>query len=112
VQREAKLDEDRTLIAAVIYNRLRKGMELQIDATTQYADATGDPAYDTYKIHGLPPTPISTVSASSLGAAMHPAAVPYLYYVLSDADGKHAFATTYDQHLKNVAAARAKGLVK
>jgi UPF0755 protein len=111
VQREAKLDEDRPLIAAVIYNRLKAGMPLQIDATTQYAQKAGNPAYDTYKIAALPPTPISTVSASSLNAAMHPADVPYRFYVLSDANGKHAFAETYEEHLRNVAAARAKGLL-
>jgi UPF0755 protein len=111
VQREAKLDEDRPLIAAVVYNRLKAGMQLQIDATTQYARKTGDPSYDTYKIAALPPTPISTVGEASLTAAMHPADVPYRYYVLSDANGKHAFAQTYEEHLKNVAAARAKGLL-
>lgn len=111
VQREAKLDVDRPLIAAVVYNRLKAGMPLQIDATTQYAQRTGDPSYDTYKIPALPPTPISTVSTKSLEAAMHPANVPYRYYVISDANGKHAFATTYAEHLKNVAAARAKGLL-
>ncbi len=111
VQREAKLDEDRPLIAAVIYNRLKQGMPLQIDATTQYAQKTGNSAYDTYKIPALPPTPISTVSKSSLRAAMAPADVSYLYYVLSDANGKHAFAETYEEHLKNVEAARAKGLL-
>ncbi len=111
MQREAKLDEDRPLIAAVVYNRLKAGMPLQIDATTQYAQQVGDPSYDTYKIAALPPTPISTVSTKSLEAAMHPAAVAYRYYVLSDANGKHAFANTYDEHLHNVAAARAKGLV-
>jgi UPF0755 protein len=111
VQREAKLDEDRPLIAAVIYNRLEAGMPLQIDATTQYADKVGNPAYDTYEIPALPPTPISTVSASSLRAAMHPADVPYLFYVLSDASGKHAFSETYEEHLRNVDAARAKGLL-
>lgn len=111
VQREAKLDGDRRLIAAVIYNRLKAGMRLQIDATTQYAQRKGDPSYDTYKIPALPPTPISTVSTKSLEAAMNPAGVSYRYYVLSDANGKHAFASTYEEHLKNVAAARAKGLL-
>jgi UPF0755 protein len=111
VQREAKLEEDRPLIAAVIYNRLRAGMPLQIDATRQYAQATGRPEYDTYRIPALPPTPISTVSKESLSAAMHPAAVSYRYYVLADASGKHAFADTYEQHLQNVAAARRKGLL-
>lgn len=111
VQREAKLDEDRAQIAAVIYNRLRAGMPLQIDATRQYAQATGRSDYDTYAIPGLPPTPISTVSAQSLEAAMHPAGVAARYYVLIDANGKHAFADTYEQHLANVAEARRKGLL-
>ena len=111
VQREAKLDEDRPLISAVVYNRLRAGMPLQIDATTQYADKVGNPAYDTYQIPALPPTPISTVSASSLRAAMNPADVPYRFYVLSDANGKHTFSVTYEEHLRNVDAARDKGLL-
>ena len=68
-------------------------MPLQIDATHAVrATRSATRAYDTYQIPALPPTPISTVSASSLRAAMHPADVPYLYYVLSDANGKHAFA--------------------
>ncbi|MGZ8765302.1 MAG: endolytic transglycosylase MltG [Acidimicrobiia bacterium] len=111
VQREAKLDGDRPLIAAVIYNRLKAGMPLQIDATTQYADKVGNPAYDTYTIPALPPTPISTVSASSLVAAMRPADVPFRFYVLSDANGGHVFSETYEEHLQNVDAARAKGLL-
>jgi UPF0755 protein len=97
-------------------------MPLQIDATLLYArgsrvgpitdaDYARDSPYNTYKFQGLPPTPISTVTAVSLQAALHPADVPYKYYVLSNADGKHAFATTYPEHLRNVEAARRKGLL-
>lgn len=111
IQREAMLDTDRPLIAAVIYNRLRAGIPLQIDATSRYAADTGRPEYDTYAIAALPPTPISTVSSQSLAAAMHPADVTYQFYVLADDNGGHVFADTYEEHLTNVEAARAKGLL-
>ena len=122
IQTEAKLDVDRPLIAAVITNRLRDDMLLQIDATLLYArgsrvgpitnaDYQLDSPYNTYKYKGLPPTPISTVTTVSLQAALHPADVPYKYYVLSNANGKHAFATTFQEHEKNVEAARKKGLL-
>ncbi len=122
IQTEAKLDVDRPKIAAVVENRLRDGMPLQIDATLLYArgsrvgpitdaDYNRDSPYNTYRNKGLPPTPISTVTRTSLEAALHPADVPYKYYVLSDANGAHAFATTYAEHLKNVEAARRKGLL-
>ena len=123
IQTEAKLDVDRPLIAAVVENRLRDHMPLQIDATLLYArgsrvgpitdaDYQRDSPYNTYRNQGLPPTPISTVTAVSLQAALHPAQVPYKYYVLSNANGKHAFATTYAEHERNVEAARQKGLLK
>jgi UPF0755 protein len=62
-------------------------------------------------IAALPPTPISSMTEASLAAALAPASVPYLYYVIADANGKHAFATTLEEHNQNVAAARAKGLL-
>lgn len=122
IQTEAKLDVDRPLIAAVVYNRLHDWTPLQIDATVKYARGGGDgpltnadfalaSPYNTYKVKGLPPTPISTVALVSLRAALAPANAPYLYYVLIDASGKHAFATTYQQHLQNIAEARKKGLL-
>jgi UPF0755 protein len=122
IEREAKLDEDRPLISAVIHNRLAAGMPLQIDATVCYAkggcaqsptaaDLALDSPYNTYKNVGLPPTPISTVTVKSLEAAQNPAAVPYLYYVLIDKNGKHAFATTPQEHERNVEEARKKGLL-
>jgi UPF0755 protein len=123
IEAEAKVDADRPLIASVIYNRLREGMPLQIDATVLYA--TGDPTkqtitiqdldldspYNTYKVEGLPPTPIASVTDASLQAAIHPAATNYLYYVIAGEDGHHAFAEDYDQHQENVEAARAAGLL-
>jgi UPF0755 protein len=122
IQTEAKLDEDRPLISAVIENRLRDGMQLQIDATLLYARGTREgpitqadydrvSPYNTYRNNGLPPTPISTVTATSIDAARHPANVPYKFYVLIDKNGKHKFATTYEEHQRNVAEARRKGLL-
>jgi peptidoglycan lytic transglycosylase G len=122
IEREAKLDEDRPLIAAVIHNRLAAGRPLQIDATVCFAkggcnasptaaDLALDSPYNTYKVAGLPPTPISSVTVKSLQAAQNPAPVPYLYYVLSDKNGKHKFATTQEEHNRNVEEARQKGLL-
>ena len=122
IQREAGVDEDRPLIAAVIENRLRDNMPLQIDASVVYARGGGSQPltdanfalpspYNTYVVTGLPPTPISTVTAPSLAAALHPASVPYLYYVLTDKRGKHAFAETYAQHEANIADARRRGVI-
>jgi UPF0755 protein len=70
-----------------------------------------DSPYNTYKVHGLPPTPISSVSTKSLMAAANPANAPYLFYVLSDNNGKHKFATTPQEHERNVEEARQKGLL-
>ncbi len=114
IEREAKVPRDRALIAAVIYNRLRRGMSLGIDATVAYIDP--DPSngltasdflihspYNTRLHPGLPPTPIASPGLASLRAALQPAHVPYLYYVLCGADGHHAFSTTYAQFKANEA---------
>lgn len=122
VQAEAGVESDRPLIAAVVYNRLRTGTPLQIDATVVYArgrrdgpitqaDLDLDSPYNTYRVAGLPPTPIATVGPASLAAALDPADVPYRYYVLADRDGRHAFATTYEEHERNVAEARRRGVL-
>ena len=122
IEREAKLAEDAPLIAEVVLNRLHDGMLLQIDATLCYAkggctsaptdaDKLVDSPYNTYRNEGLPPTPIASVGRTSLDAAVHPATGTYLYYVLIDASGKHAFATTLSEHERNVALARSKGLL-
>ena len=122
IQREAGIDGDRPLIAAVVENRLRDSMPLQIDATVVYARGGGDRTltdadfaldspYNTYRAQGLPPTPISTVTEPSLRAAIHPVDVPFKYYVLTDASGKHAFAVTFAEHQRNIADARRRGVL-
>lgn len=111
IEREAKIDQEKPLIAGVIYNRMKRGMPLQIDATVQYAlgevkpkiyykDLEIDSPYNTYKINGLPPGPIAMPGRSSLLAAVNPAQTEYLYYVAKP-DGSHAFATTLAEHRAN-----------
>jgi UPF0755 protein len=124
IESEAKVPQDRPLIASVIYNRLRQNMPLQIDSTVIYA--RGDPGnrhltpselesvkspYNTYRNPGLPPTPIGGVSDASLQAAMAPAQTDYLYYVLAGKDGHHAFSSTFEGQQQNIAAAKAAGLL-
>ena len=103
----------------MITNRLKDGIPLQIDATLCYAkggcppvptdaDRKIDSPYNTYKIDGLPPTPIKTVSEVALRAALTPAPVAYQYYV-SDSKGKTYYAVTLPEHEKNVAKARNAG---
>jgi UPF0755 protein len=114
IEREARVPEDRPLIAAVIYNRLDRGMALEIDATVAYIDP--EPAngltvsdfrirspYNTRLHSGLPPTPIASPGLASLQAALDPAKVGYLYYVLCGTDGSHAFSSSYDRFLKDKA---------
>ncbi|MDQ6766485.1 MAG: endolytic transglycosylase MltG [Candidatus Eremiobacteraeota bacterium] len=107
VEREAKVDNERALIAAVIYNRLRRGMPLEIDATIEYAlprhknrlsfhDLALDSPYNTYQHAGLPPTPIANPGRKSLLAAFHPATVDYLYYVYRGG-GRHQFSRTLEE---------------
>ena len=113
IEEEARVDRDRDLIAAVIYNRLDAGMTLGIDATLLYDDPTPDgqlssadlevdTPYNTRINGGLPPTPIASPGAASLEAALHPADSPFLYYVLCGADGHHAFSVGYQEFLDNV----------
>jgi UPF0755 protein len=122
IEREAKVPQDRGMIARVIVNRLQIKMKLQIDATVLYAlgvqktglttkDLRVDSPYNTYRVAGLPPAPISNPGRDSLLAALSPVAGPWLYYVLADASGRHAFATTAQQFDVLVAQARAKGLL-
>lgn len=115
VEEEAQKPEERPVISAVYHNRLKIGMGLQCDATVIYAlqragrwngnitkaDLAMDSPYNTYRYRGLPPGPIANPGRASLEAAVKPANVPYLYYV-SRNDGSHAFATTLDEHNRNV----------
>jgi UPF0755 protein len=116
VEREAEVDADRPKIAGVIYNRLARGMKLQIDATVQYArgqhtsrllyrDLEIDSPYNTYKVSGLPPGPICCPGLPSIEAAIHPEKSDYLFYVGRPKEA-HLFARTYEEHLRNVAFVR------
>jgi UPF0755 protein len=111
IERETMVADERPIVSAVIYNRLAKGMPLQIDATVQYAlpqwkdrltyeDLKIDSPYNTYKYKGLPPGPICNPSASSVEAALNPTDDDYLYYVLAgDNSGRHVFSKTYNEHI-------------
>ena len=108
IEREVKLDEERPLVASVIYNRLNKNMKLQMCSTVQYAlgtpkarlmnsDLKIDSPYNTYQNAGLPAGPIASPGQASISAALHPADTDYLYFVLTSAgSGKHNFAATGD----------------
>jgi UPF0755 protein len=115
IEREAARDDERRTIAGVIYERLRRGMTLGIDATLLYDDPSPDgqlttpdletdTPYNTRINAGLPPTPIASPGRASLEAALTPRQTPFLYYVLcpKEGDGVHRFAETYDEHLANV----------
>ncbi len=124
IEAEAKTEGDRAKISRVIHNRLAEGIPLGIDATLIYENGirgevptreqldTPTP-YNTRhpEVTGLPPTPIAAPGRASLEAAMNPTPGPWLFYVLIDEQGNHAFATTLDEHNTNVAIAREKGLL-
>jgi UPF0755 protein len=122
IERETRVDAERGSISGVIANRLEQGQRLQIDATVVYAmggdptdivlleDLEIDSPHNTYRIDGLPPTPIAGVGRASLAAAFAPDEVSYLFYVLAPAcDGSHVFADTAEGHQVNVDAFRAAG---
>ena len=108
IEKEARLAEERPVISAVYHNRLKLGMLLQADPTVQYAqgrhvervlykDLEIDSRYNTYKYPGLPPGPIASPGAASLHAALHPADVPFLFFV-AHPDGHHEFRRTFGEH--------------
>jgi UPF0755 protein len=112
IEREAVFDEERALISAVYNNRLRIKMKLDADPTVLYAwgrtaglltykDLELDSPYNTYRVPGLPPGPISTSGARALWAAVNPAQVDYLYFVASP-DKTHVFSRTLSEHTANV----------
>lgn len=116
VEREAQLEDERPLIAAVIYNRLREGMPLGIDATIRFAtgnydepltesELAVDSPYNTRLNAGLPPGPIGSPGLASIEAAAHPAKVDYLYYVVKPgACGEHSFSSSAAEFEADVAA--------
>lgn len=115
VEKETALPKERTTVAAVYSNRLKKGMMLQADPTIIYPITKGKPLgrrirqseiadvndYNTYAMIGLPKGPIANPSRASIEAVLHPANVGYLFFVASG-DGGHVFANTLEEHNANV----------
>ena len=128
IEKEAKLPEEKPVIAGVLYNRLEEGMPLQVDATIQYIKTHGqygmsknaegewifslekvyykdleiDSPYNTYKYEGLPVGPICNPGIDSIKAALNPEEHDYLYYVLQDEEtGKHVFNETHEEHIRD-----------
>lgn len=111
IEREAQVPSERPIIASVYYNRLKKNMLLQCDATVQYAlgkqkpvltyqDLEIDSPYNTYRHKGLPPGPIANPGLDSIKAALNPESTDYLYYVRNDVknDGSHVFTRSAAEH--------------
>ena len=113
IEKEAVLPEERTVIAGVFWNRLRRDMPLQADPTVAYAvgkegraptrsDLLVDSPFNTYRHRGLPPGPIGNPGLAAVQAVLHPAAVPYLYFVAVD-ERQHHFSQSLPEHLQAVA---------
>ena len=117
IEKETRLEKERPWVAAVIRNRLKRGMPLQMDPTVIYGlwkrdghfsgnirkkDLSAHTPWNTYTNRGLPPTPVGNPGAASLRAAAAPADVTYLFFV-ADGTGGHQFATTLAEHNANVA---------
>jgi UPF0755 protein len=118
VEKETGQADERSRVASVFVNRLKKGMRLQSDPTIIYGlfGGKGKPAdrpifqsdiekstpYNTYIIDGLPPTPIANPGRDALEAVANPSKTDYLYFV-ADGSGGHVFASTLDEHNDNVA---------
>jgi UPF0755 protein len=110
LEKEANSADDMAKVAAVLYNRLKKGMALQVDATVRFvldkwtepltdADLNVDSPYNTRVVKGLPPTPIANPGVAALTAALKPAAVDYLYY-LTDKEGITHFTASYEEFMQ------------
>jgi len=116
IQKEAANTEEMPIVASVIFNRLKKGMRLQMDGTLNYGKFShlkvtperiknDTSRFNTYKYKGLPHSPIGAVSLSSLKAAMKPATTNYLYF-MKNAQGVHDFTDTFKKHRTNIKKAR------
>ncbi|MCX2682897.1 endolytic transglycosylase MltG [Campylobacter sp. MIT 21-1685] len=109
IQKEAASETEMPFIASVIYNRLKKGMKLQMDGTLNYGMYSHDKItpqrikqdtsfYNTYKIQGLPQEAVCNVSLNAIKAAIFPAKSEYLYFVRNKNTGLHTFSTTFNEH--------------
>lgn len=117
VEKETGVAEERRQVASVFVNRLNQGMRLQTDPTVIYgitggqgvlgrgirqSELNAETPYNTYRISGLPPTPIANPGRASIAAALNPDDTPYIFFV-ADGTGGHAFAVTLAEHNRNVA---------
>lgn len=117
IEKEARVKEERPVIASVYLNRLKIGMPLQADPTVIYAlkngqtdfnyiltraDLTIDSPFNTYKYGSLPPTPICNPGKASILAALHPDITNHLFFVADNETGKHLFSKDYKTHLNNI----------
>jgi UPF0755 protein len=111
VEKEARTEETRRIIAGILWRRLSLGMPLQVDSSFSYVNGKStfdltlddlkiDSPYNTYRYKGLPPTPISNPGIDSILAAIHPIKTDYLYF-LSDKSGTMHYAKTFEDHKKN-----------
>lgn len=111
VQKEAANIQEMPIIAAVIYNRLRLGMPLQMDGSLNYGQYShtrvtperirnDDSPYNTYRNKGVPPLPVGSTSIAAIKAVLQPANVDYLYFVRTK-NGTHSFSKTYKEHKEN-----------
>lgn len=116
IQKEAANTEEMPIVASVIFNRLKKGMRLQMDGTLNYGKFSHTKVtperikndtsrFNTYKYKGLPHSPIGAVNLSSLKAAMKPATTNYLNF-MKNSQGVHDFTDTYKKHRKNIKKSR------
>ncbi len=115
IQKEAANNEEMPIVASVIYNRLQKGMKLQMDGTLNYGKyshqkvtasriRTDKSLYNTYIYKGLPPLPVCNVDLSAIKAAIFPAKTDYLYF-MKGKTGTHDFSRYYSTHLRNIGTA-------
>lgn len=113
IQKEAANESEMPIVASVIYNRLKRGIKLQMDGTLNYGKYSHEKItanrirsdisrYNTYVYAGLPPAPICAVSTQAIRAALSPSNTPYLYFVLDRNTKTHKFSSTLQEHNKNI----------
>ena len=121
VQKEAANEQEMPLVASVVYNRLKRGMPLQMDGTLKYGEFSkrmitptiikdDESPYNTYKFKGLPEHPVCNVSLNALVAAIKPKNTEFLYFVRDKTTTTHIFSKTYKEHVDNISYTKAEEL--